>query len=93
MLYEVITLFCFILVCSCTDLTSLRADHPILPVREYEQLIVGRLDADYVGDNNCLAKCHKHDQIQKDFQMSVHGEQISAETGLPLVNCESYNFV
>ncbi|MDW7645794.1 MAG: DmsE family decaheme c-type cytochrome [Desulfuromonadales bacterium] len=77
------------LLYACSDLPALRADHPLLPVRAYEQLIVGRLDADYVGDANCLAQCHKHDEIHRDFQMSVHGEQISPETGLPLVNCES----
>jgi DmsE family decaheme c-type cytochrome len=56
---------------------------------EYERLLVGNLMANYVGDDNCLAKCHSHDQIRKDFQHSVHGEQIASETGLPLVNCES----
>jgi DmsE family decaheme c-type cytochrome len=78
-----------ILAVSCTDFAGLRADHPLLPVRDYERMIVGRLDADYVGDDQCLAKCHKHDQIYKDFKESVHGEQINVESGLPLVNCES----
>ncbi|MEJ2201538.1 MAG: DmsE family decaheme c-type cytochrome [Desulfuromonadaceae bacterium] len=77
------------LLTACSDLQHLRSDNQLLPVREYEQLIVGRLDANYIGDENCLAKCHKHDQIRRDFQRSVHGEQIAQETGLPLVNCES----
>lgn len=76
-------------VSGCQDLNRLRSDHPILPVKEYERLIVGRLDADYVGDDQCLARCHKHDKILRDFKQSVHAEQIQAETGLPLVNCES----
>lgn len=74
---------------ACSGLDSLRESRPIMPVEEYERLMVGNLMADYVGDENCLAKCHKHDQILKDFQQSIHGEQIIAETGLPLVNCES----
>lgn len=77
------------LLAACTDLSSLRSDHPIQPVREYERLIVGRLDANYVGNEQCLAKCHRHDKLLRDFQMSVHGEQVSADNGLPLVNCES----
>lgn len=86
---KALLLLFLVLLAACTDLTSLRSDQPIQPVREYERMIVGRLDADYVGDAQCLAKCHKHDQLLKDFDMSVHGEQVEAESGLPLVNCES----
>lgn len=68
---------------------GMKQSHPLLPVAEYEKMIVGRLDADYVGTDNCVAKCHKHDKITSDFKRSVHGEQIKPETGLPLVNCES----
>lgn len=68
---------------------EIKQSRPLLPVREYEKLIVGRLDAQYVGTDNCVAKCHKHDRITDDFKHSVHGEQIKSETGLPLVNCES----
>lgn len=70
----------------CADLKQSRA---LLPVAEYEKMVVGRLDADYVGTNNCVSKCHKHDKITDYFRHSIHGEQIKAETGLPLVNCES----
>ncbi len=52
-------------------------------------MLVGNLEADYVGDENCLKNCHAHDKLAKDFKLSVHGDQISTETGLPLVNCES----
>ena len=82
-----ILLVLFPLVCgSCV---SLKQSKPILPMREYEKMIVGRLDAEYVGTNNCVSKCHSHDKISDDFSHSVHGEQIKPETGLPLVNCES----
>lgn len=74
----------FITACS-----GIKQSKPILPVREYERLIVGRLDAEYVGTDNCVAKCHRHDKIADDFRHSVHGEQIKPESGLPLVNCES----
>jgi len=66
-----------------------KVSRPLLPVAEYEKLIVGRIDADYVGTDNCVAQCHRHDKLTDDFRHSVHGEQIKAETGLPLVNCES----
>lgn len=68
---------------------SLNVSKPIIPVSEYEKLIAGRLDADYVGDQTCLAKCHAHDQVKQYFDASTMGAQLSAESGLPLVNCES----
>ena len=74
---------------ACTDLATLRSAQPIAPIADYERLLVGNLDANYIGDENCLKKCHKHDKIAQDFKHSVHGDQISEETGLPLVNCES----
>ncbi len=77
------------ILCACSDIAALRRDHPILPVRAYEGMIVGRLDANYIGNKNCLGQCHKHDRIYNDFQQSVHGEQVAVDTGLPLVNCES----
>ncbi|WP_246140215.1 DmsE family decaheme c-type cytochrome [Geothermobacter ehrlichii] len=74
---------------ACIDLKSLRRSDPIQPIRDYERLMVGDLNADYIGNDNCLAKCHVHDQIARDFAHSIHSEQIAADTGLPLVNCES----
>jgi len=68
---------------------SLREASVPWPVKEYEKIIAGRLDANYVGDAACTAKCHEHDAIARDFRLSIHGEQVAAETGLPLVNCES----
>lgn len=69
--------------------TALKQPYPLLPVSEYEKMVVGRMDADYVGDDNCVSKCHSHDKIREFSRLSVHGEQIKPETGLPLVNCES----
>jgi DmsE family decaheme c-type cytochrome len=79
-------IFTLLLVSGCVSPNQSR---PLLQVAEYEKMIVGRMDADYVGTDNCVAKCHKHDKITDYFRHSVHGEQIKAETGLPLVNCES----
>ena len=58
-------------VAACADLKQSR---PILPMRDYERMIVGRLDAEYVGTDNCVSKCHSHDKITDDFRHSVHGE-------------------
>jgi len=68
---------------------SLRSSEPIVPIAEYERMLVGRLDADYVGTKNCLAACHYHDQVRLDFEASTMGAQMSGETHLPLVDCES----
>ncbi len=76
----------YLLLGACAEL---KQSKPILPIREYEKMVVGRLDADYVGTDNCIKKCHKHDKLADDFKHSVHGEQIKPGTGLPLVNCES----
>ena len=69
--------------------SALRESKPILPIREYEKMIVGRTDANYVGTDNCVAKCHKHEKIADEFKHSVHGEQLKHDSRLPLVNCES----
>ncbi len=68
---------------------SLRDSRATWPVKEYERIIAGRLDADYIGNAACTAKCHTHDALARDFRLSVHGEHVAAETGQPLVNCES----
>lgn len=74
------------LLAGCAEL---KKGYPLLPTAEYEKMLVGRLDADYVGTDNCVAQCHTHDKITTYFKQSIHGEQIKPETGLPLVNCES----
>lgn len=68
---------------------ALKESRPILPIMEYEKLLAGRLDADYVGTDACLSACHVHDKIRRDFDLSTMGVQLSRESGLPLVNCES----
>lgn len=70
----------------CAEMRESRSSRPI---KEYEKLIAGRLDADYVGNAACTAKCHAHDAIARDFRLSVHGEQVAAGSNVPLVNCES----
>jgi len=68
---------------------TLKSSKPIVPVREYERMIVGRLDANYIGTQNCLSACHYHDKLKQDFDASTMGAQLSKKSGLPLVNCES----
>jgi DmsE family decaheme c-type cytochrome len=68
---------------------SLRESRTNWPIKEYEKIIAGRLDADYVGNAACTAKCHAHDALTRDFRLSIHGEQVAAGTNAPLVNCES----
>ena len=68
---------------------SLKASKAILPVREYERMIVGRLDANYIGTRNCLSACHFHDKLKQDFDASTMGAQLSTKSGMPLVDCES----
>jgi DmsE family decaheme c-type cytochrome len=78
-----------LLFIACSNISELKSSQPIAPVRDYETLLVGNLEANYIGDENCLKNCHTHDRLARDFKLSVHGDQISEETGLPLVNCES----
>lgn len=68
---------------------ALKESKPIILVKEYEKMILGRLDADYVGTDNCLRACHAHDKKRRDFELSTMGVQLSRESGMPLVNCES----
>lgn len=68
---------------------SLKSSRPIIPIREYERLLVGRLDANYVGTRNCLSACHYHDKIRRDFEASTMGAQLSSKSGMPIVDCES----
>jgi DmsE family decaheme c-type cytochrome len=68
---------------------SLKSSKAIMPIREYERMIVGRLDANYVGTQNCLSACHFHDEIRRYFEASTMGAQLSRQSGMPLVDCES----
>lgn len=75
---------------SCSYLTESK---PILKQSEIERMIAGRIDAEYVGTDNCLKNCHEkgneHKKLADYFKKSVHAEQIDKETHLPLVNCET----
>lgn len=68
---------------------SLKRSKPIVPIREYEKLTVGSFEANYIGTDNCLRACHFHDAIRRDFEASTMGAQLSADSGLPIVDCES----
>lgn len=68
---------------------SLKTAPPILPVREYEKMLVGDISADYVGTDNCLKACHDHDKIRKYFEASTMGARLPSKSGMPLVDCES----
>ena len=68
---------------------TLKETKPIILNKEYEKMIAGRLDADYVGTDNCLRSCHFHDTRRRDFDLSTMGAQLSRESGMPIVNCES----
>lgn len=68
---------------------GLKDSKPILPIRDYEKMIVGNLYADYVGTENCLAACHVHDRLRHFFDNSTMGVQLQKESGMPLVDCES----
>ncbi|MEW6068563.1 MAG: DmsE family decaheme c-type cytochrome [Nitrospirota bacterium] len=68
---------------------TLKTSKPIMSIKEYEKMLVGRLDANYVGTENCLKACHSHDKIRQDLEASTMGAQLSRKSGMPLVDCES----
>ncbi|MCX7794212.1 MAG: DmsE family decaheme c-type cytochrome [Thermodesulfovibrionales bacterium] len=72
-----------------TGCEALKASRPIIPLKEYEKLIAGRIDAQYVGTERCLSACHSHDKIRRDFEASTMGAQLSRKSGMPIVDCES----
>lgn len=68
---------------------ALKESRPIFPIKEYEKMLTGRLDADYVGNERCLEACHRHDKLTKDFSASTMGAFVKPSTGMPMVDCES----
>ncbi len=87
---RIITFFvCVFLLELVGGCQSLKGTRPLLPQKEYEKMIVGNLNADYVGTQNCLAACHEHDRLKQFFDASTMGAQLRKESGLPLVDCES----
>lgn len=87
--FRKILFFCLSGMLFLAGCAALKASNPILPVKEYEKILAGRLDADYIGTNTCLSACHYHDKLRKDFEASTMGAQLSAKSGMPLVDCES----
>jgi DmsE family decaheme c-type cytochrome len=82
---------CLISLCviAFTGCETLKTSKPIVPIKEYERMIVGRFDANYIGTESCLPACHYHDDKRRDFEASTMGAQLSKKSGMPLVNCES----
>lgn len=72
-----------------TACESMKKSSSILPVKEYERLLLGDLNADYVGMDNCLKVCHAHDQLRTYFEASTMGARLNPDSGMPLVDCES----
>ncbi|MBI5740806.1 MAG: DmsE family decaheme c-type cytochrome [Nitrospirae bacterium] len=81
-----ILIFSAVALSGCETIKSAKQ---VMPIRDYEKLLMGRIDADYIGNKNCLSACHYHDKIQRDFEASTMGAQMSKKSGMPLVNCES----
>jgi len=81
--------FLFFLSFLTTGCESLYNSRPIMPIQEYEKMIAGRLDANYVGTKNCLSACHYHDTLRQNFDATTMGVQLKRESGMPLVDCES----
>lgn len=88
MLFRSLTVFLLIAV-TLSGCETLKTSKPILPIQEYERLLVGRLDANYVGTDNCLRACHTHDKKREYLAASTMGAQLSKKSGMPLVDCES----
>lgn len=85
-----VLLMMLVFISGCSGLKGrMKESKPILPVREYEKMIVGNLYADYVGTQNCLSACHEHDKLKQFFDASTMGVQLQKESGMPLVDCES----
>ncbi|UCF31328.1 MAG: DmsE family decaheme c-type cytochrome [bacterium] len=78
-----------VLAVSVLSCSTLKTSRPLVPMREYEKMLVGSLFADYVGNENCLKACHVHDRNAAFLEKSVHGQQRVEGTGVPLVNCET----
>src|SRR4030067_719071 len=37
---------------------TIKSTKKIMPIKDYEQLLLGRIDADYIGTKNCLSACN-----------------------------------
>jgi len=72
------------------SVAAIKAAKPIVPIKEYEKMLFGKLTADYVGNENCLKGCHTHDKLALDFKSSTMGDQLKmSSSGMMVVDCES----
>ncbi|MEK6581298.1 MAG: cytochrome C, partial [Nitrospirota bacterium] len=55
---KILLLFSLLFIFIFLGCESLKSSKPIMPIKEYEKMIAGRLDADYVGAARCLSACH-----------------------------------
>jgi DmsE family decaheme c-type cytochrome len=84
-----IFLLLILLIMAIYGCETIKSVKQIMPIKEYERMLMGRLDANYVGTDNCLSACHYHDKIRRNFDASTMGAQLSDKSHMPLVNCES----
>jgi DmsE family decaheme c-type cytochrome len=89
MYFRNLFLFPIALVLILWGCETLKTSKPIMPVDEYEKMLAGRLDANYVGMDNCFKACHHHDKKRQDLAASTMGAQLSKKSGMPVVDCES----
>ena len=68
---------------------TLKSSPALVPIAEYEKMIAGRLDSDFVGVDMCLESCHFHDELRRHFEASTMGAPMDADSGMPIVDCES----
>lgn len=80
---------CFLLLALMQGCQKLKGTKPLLPQKEYERMLVGDLNANFVGTENCLAACHDHDKLKQYFDASTMGAQMEGESGMPLIDCET----
>lgn len=88
--FQILLFFvCLIFLSFAQGCQKLKSNKPLLMQEEYERMLVGDLNANYVGTENCLAACHVHDELKKHFDASTMGVQMSGESGMPLLDCET----
>ncbi len=87
--YTLLSLILLTAALSLVSCVEIKKSRPILKIKEYERLIAGRLDAQYVGTRACLSACHAHDDIKRAFDASTMGAQMKGNTQMPMVDCES----
>jgi DmsE family decaheme c-type cytochrome len=88
-LWKSIFLLCIFLLAALYGCETLKSSKALIPIKEYERMLVGRIDANYIGTDRCLSACHSHDRIRRDFEASTMGVQMSGQSNMPQVNCES----